>query len=320
MPENHKALNVIYEARRQARGPAMPRPRSPWLRRILLIGLPALCAVAAAAGLYYHWTESRVKLVEAHVCAALTDFSADADARLKELFVKPGDAVAEGHSLAQLDDAAAKLALAVAEAERTIKEGLLAQAKAQARLVETRAAAPADPRGADVAKLEAGIAQEKVRVAEAELKKAEAEAAARRLALQSLTLTSSVAGAVIRTARRPGEMCRKGETVLTVADDRAGRWVEGFVTERDATRLHVGQRAEVELITGSGNVVEARVEALGLCTSSLGHAASDARTAADGRAPATRLTTEQVWVKLRPLNLSSTPLPGMSARAVIFLK
>ena len=41
---------------------------------------------------------------------------------------------------------------------------------------------------------------------------------------------------------------------------------------------------------------------------------------ADGRAPATRLTTEQVWVKLRPLNLSSTPLPGMSARAVIFLK
>ena len=182
-----------------------------------------------------------------------------------------------------------------------------------ARQAELRQA-QAELKHAEAMALEVTLAEEQSRAAEAELQKVEAEVEGCRATLKGLCIVSPVAGTVIRTFRRPGELCRKGEPILRVADDSAGRWVEGFVRERDAHRVRVGQSARVELM-GSGAVVDAKVEAVGLSTSSLARAGERA-DAGSAMAGASKL----VWIKLRPNGTMDASLPGMSARAVILLR
>jgi len=484
--EDTQALNVIYEARREARGPAPPPRRSRWRLRLAVLGIVLLLILLSVGGLYLQWTLTHAFTVQASVRAAVLDLSPDVDARLKTLSVTAGEKVRVGQELARLDDGQARAQLAAAEADRAIRASLHAQAGLRLQLVRARVAAeialaqrrvviaqagldaalaelalhrarlPAQVQRAqadrdaaraalkllrqgtreqeveaarlrleseraleklyatelthterlyekkfdslhnleaartkllmqrnrvheaalELARLEAGarpeeveeaestlagleaalalartgekqtalleaavvrrraevaqaqaelerarartlevaLAEEQSRAAEAELRKAEAEVGRYRAALASLAIVSPVAGTVIRTFHRPGELCRRGEPLLMVADDSAGRWVEGFVRERDATRIRVGQSAHVEVI-GSGAEVRATVVAVGLCTSSLarpGQPASGAGTPGS--------MAELVWVKLRPEETMADALPGMTARAVIVLR
>ena len=484
MQEEHQTMNVIYEARRRARGPEQDVPRPRWRRRLLLTGISLLVVVAAGVGLYVQWVLTRAVTVSASVRAAVVDLSAGADARMEVLSVSTGDRVTKGQELARLDDLQARAALAAVEAEKLIAESNRAQAHtllqiararvetqsvlarrqveiAKAGVAEGRASlalreaqlpaqvqraradvdaaqaalkalkdgarkeeiaaaklrlatekglealyvtelfhteklfekqydskynleatrtkyqaqqnkvqlaeleialleagarpeeiteaagglaarhaalalaqaggkevdllsarlvvrqselrrAEADVVQAEAGKLEVALAEERVKAADAELKRAEAEVQGRQAALAGMVIVSPVEGTIIRTFHRPGEMCRRGEPVIMVADDAAGRWVEGYVRERDALRVRVGQSARIELI-GSGSVVDAGVAAVGLCTSSL------ARPAGEGGADAMG-TSELVWVRLKPNEKMDHSLPGMSARVVIVLE
>jgi len=484
--EDTQALNIIYEARREARGPAQPPRRSRWRLHLVLLAVGLLLVLLAVGGLYLQWSLTHACTVQASVRAAVVDLSPEVDARLKSLLVTAGEKVRVGQELARLDDGQARAQLAAAEADRAIRASLYAQAGLRLQLVRARVAAeialaqrrveiaqagldaalaelalhrarlPAQVQRAqadrdaaraalellrqgareqeievarlrleseraleklyatelthterlyekkfdslhnleaartklltqrnrvreaalELARLEAGarpeeveqaestlagreaalalartgekqtalleatvvsrraeraraqaeleaarartlevtLAEEECRASEAELHKAEAEVDRCRDALASLAIVSPVAGTVIRTFHRPGELCRRGEPLLMVADDGAGRWVEGFVRERDATRIRVGQSARVEVI-GSGAEVRATVAAVGLCTASLarpGQASPGAGTPGS--------MAELVWVKLRPDETMADALPGMSARAVILLR
>lgn len=145
----------------------------------------------------------------------------------------------------------------------------------------------------------------------AELARAEADVIRGRATLERMTVVSPVAGTVLRTFIHEGEVCRRGVVVAFVSDDAAGRWFEGYVREKDAHALRTGQRARVETVVGSGDYVDATVEAVGLATSSLSQPAAEA---ANARALG---AAEMVWVKLRPVDLKEKPLPGMSANATI---
>ena len=145
----------------------------------------------------------------------------------------------------------------------------------------------------------------------AELSRAEADVTRCRAALERMIITSPVGGTVVRTLVHEGEFCRRGAVAALVCDDTAGRWVEGLVHEQDARELKVGQRARVETVLGSGDYVDATVEAIALATSSLSRSEYDSSNARGlGR-------SEMVWVKLSAKELGNNHLPGMSACAEI---
>jgi multidrug resistance efflux pump len=181
-----------------------------------------------------------------------------------------------------------------AEQVLATRDALLALARTGAQEIET---------------LKADLAARK-----AELSRAEADVARCRAALDRMVITSPIGGTVVRTLVHEGEFCRRGGVAALLSDDTAGRWVEGLVHEKDARDLKVGQTARVETILGSGDYVDATVEAIGLATSSLSRSEYDSANArALGR-------SEMVWVKLRAKDLGNNHLPGMSACAVIRIR
>ena len=198
---------------------------------------------------------------------------------------------------------AGKRELARLEAEVAMREAELVEAKAGRQQALAR-------------RLEVELAAEQTRAAQAEVDKAEAAVAQRQADLSAKTIVSPVSGTVLRTFEHEGEICRKGVPIVFVKDDAKGFWIEGFVNEEDAEYLAAKQRGKVEIVVGSWHFVDATVELVSLCTSSIereGGAQAMAGPSARGPSP-----SEQVWVKLR---LTGKPkhllLPGMSARAYV---
>jgi multidrug resistance efflux pump len=155
-------------------------------------------------------------------------------------------------------------------------------------------------------------ASESVKEAKANMRKAAADVTARRAALKDMTIRSPVAGTIIRTFQRPGELCRKGVPTILMTDDKAGWWIEGVVHESDAASLKLGQTASVETVIGSWDYIEAEVQDVALVTSSLSSPEPKPAGGATGWTPG-----ELVWLKLKPLDAKGRLLPGMSARCVI---
>jgi len=188
------------------------------------------------------------------------------------------------------------------EEDLKIRQAEMREAEAQLRYAQARQA-------------EIALAEEKVKAAAAERKKAQADIEARQAALNGMLLVSPVEGTATRTFVQEGELCRKGAPCIQIIDDSEGRWFEGFIPERDAGLVCLGQPARVEIIVGSNQYVDAVVEAIGMATSSMD--APDLVNAAD---PKRLRASELVWVKLQPKEPMSRPLPGMSAQAVICIR
>lgn len=182
--------------------------------------------------------------------------------------------------------------LAIREAELAAANSRLAQAKAQTYRMT--------------------IQQQRINAAEAEFKKAQADVAGARAVLGSLEFISPVNGIVTRTYNDVGEVCRKGEPSILVADDSRGRWIEGFIRDSDAMRVQAGQRVRVRVPAGTGKYFDAEVEAVGMHTTSL-----DGNGAGDSAYP----QAERVWIKIR----TDKPLPeeavtGTTANATIKIR
>jgi len=203
--------------------------------------------------------------------------------------------------------AAREAALALATANRGELQALtedLNMRQAELRQAE------AELKRVEAGRFDVTLAQQQVTAATAERKRAAAEIARRRAVHKATTITSPVKGTIHRTFHRQGEVCKKGETTVLVADDGAGRWIEAYVREEDAEYVEAGQRAEVALATGAD--LRATVDTVALSTSSLARPSSDAGLNAPAGNP-----SEMVWVRLRFLDLQADPRPGTSARVVI---
>jgi HlyD family secretion protein len=147
-----------------------------------------------------------------------------------------------------------------------------------------------------------------LRQAQAELDQARADVAIRRAALERTVLRSPVNGTVTRIYFNRGEVVRKGEVTVEITDDAGGRWVEGFVLEKDSDRIVPGQKARVEIGVDSGHFVPAVVACIG---SAKGHVEGSrvrtfSETGSYGR-PA------PVWVKCTLADMDHIPRPGTSA-------
>jgi len=209
--------------------------------------------------------------------------------------------------------AARQAELALAQARLTEVKDLEAQVEIRQRELEQAEAALAEAmaRDAEVAMAHAGV-----KAAEAELAKAEATLRSRQAAVAKMRLKSPLSGTVLLTRGRPGEMCSKGQPIAIIADDSAGRWVAGYVHERDAGRVQPGQSATVRISDGRGSTVRAEVASVGLMASS----ASAAPAAGGGQGGRRAGGARYVEVKLKLERQDAHWLPGMSAGAVIHVR
>jgi len=226
----------------------------------------------------------------------------EAELQLEQLLAGPtSDEVEAAKQALEAREAALTLAQArmeevpVVEAELAIREAELKEAETELRR-------------ADAKRHEVAVAEEEVKASEAELARARADVDEQRALLERMTVYSPVTGTVIQTYGHAGEICRKGATIIQVTDDSKGFWIEGRVREDDAGLLAEGQVSEVEVVPGSGDYVEAVVEAVGLSTSR-----SD-RGAGGGGGYG---FPELVYVKLKPVEALKNVRHGMTARAVI---
>ncbi len=170
---------------------------------------------------------------------------------VREVKVKPGDAVKAGQELVRLNDAvqraiadAAKiqaedtthLRLAqgnlayrekeLEELERAMKSG----GGSESQLRETRFRV-------ETARLDVEAARSRQRLAAAELARESAR-------LDEMTIASPIDGMVLEVKKRAGETVDEGSPVLAVVAI-SPLWLEANVPARDAARVEVGQRAEV---------------------------------------------------------------------------
>lgn len=226
-------------------------------------------------------------------------------------------------TLARLEGGATADELEAAHQALAAREAALALAHAATKELDTFAAdlvirraelkrAEADLKRAEAGRTEIDLANEQVNATDAEVKRTSAEVRRARQALEAMTLLSPVDGTVFGTFRRPSEFSGKGQPIVTVAEDEAGLWIEGFIREEDAARVKVGQTADVLL--NDGSTVRTQVEAVGLSTAAPGDTET-AQSPVGLRNPAAL-----VWIRLNPLDPMPTQRHGMTARATIYLR
>lgn len=227
----------------------------------------------------------------------------EAELELQRMVAGPTE---EEIRIAEQTVAAREAGLALAKAALKEIDQMTAQvALREAELQHALAALDA----AKAREAEVDVAEQKVKAAQAELRIAEADLNGLRERLRHFEVTSPVAGTVLRTFRDPGELCRPGDVVAWVSNDVRGRWVYGYVHERDVHKVSPGQGASVEIIAGSGQQVFGRVAQVSAHTEGIDSGPS-------AGSPGSR-RSDLVWVKLALEDQDLQWRPGLSARALI---
>jgi len=153
------------------------------------------------------------------------------------------------------------------------------------------------------------LAQEEVEATANRLKRAESECEGLRAAVDKTYVYSPVAGIVTRIFPEVGEFCSRGARVMLVADESKGFFVYGYVREKDAPLVSIGQPVKVRVLAGPRRYLDAEVAQISEHT----------RSQEGGGAPAgSTPPAETVWVKIRLReDLPHGLKHGMTARAVI---
>jgi HlyD family secretion protein len=159
-----------------------------------------------------------------------------------------------GSRAAELDRAAAELAAAEAEADRTARDlvradGLTDGVIAAQEHDRIRAAADAAARRRDAARASLELAREgtrtdQVRAAEAEVASAEAMLAGARADLGELAVLAAVSGIVLGRHADPGEVVAAGTPIATIGD-AAHRWARVYLPAALVATLPANAAAEI---------------------------------------------------------------------------
>ena len=178
--------------------------------------------------------------------------------RVDQFDVLEGTAVKAGEVIARLNPALQEKRVAEVEAEFAVNEAKLAQAEqvlARSEKLATIGSMPA--KELERAKAEAAIAR-------AERQRLQAALDLAKWQLENTEVRAPAAGVVFERLAQvgeyvsPGAVDRKGAAILTLYDpEKIQAWVD--VTQRDAGRVRVGQRAEISLDAEPGKTYAGRV-------------------------------------------------------------
>lgn len=206
-------------------------------------------AVARAAG------ETVAALGELHVNEdAYAEVAAPVSARVRKLRARPGDSVAVGQILAELDspelgEARAGLAAATLRLDAVRKATDRKRALAADRLITERELLEAEAQLADAqgASDTAGQALRRYSGAAGDTQ---------------LSLRSPIAGTVIERSIVVGQLADPSRTLFRIGD-LSTLWLIAHVFERDAVRVQVNRRATASFAALPGKASEAIVQSIG---------------------------------------------------------
>ncbi len=166
--------------------------------------------------------------------------AAEVGGRVAETSADVGDLVDKGDILVRLDDERFRIARDLARAEVEIAKSNLEDSKRKAR------------RQADLFK-DSVISEEMVEeadldvsVATGQLEMAQAKLAAAERDLSDATIRSPISGEITRKHIEAGELIQPGTPTFDIVDIQRVK-VETNVSEREITRVHKGQSAEIEV-------------------------------------------------------------------------
>jgi len=143
--------------------------------------------------------------------------------RVKSVEVEVGDEVTAGQTLATLDT--------------TIIEARVAEAEANVAAAETQVTY--------LKRVGVGNAYEKIDAAQADVDRAQAMVDQLKAQLEQATLTTPVAGTVIKVDVAPGETANPGQIIFVIADLSHMRIETTDLSERDIPAVEIGQTASV---------------------------------------------------------------------------
>lgn len=205
-------------------------------RTIPLLSASVLAAMAGAAAWWLTDQHAHVSTSDARVRAQMVSISADVAGRIEELPIHPGDRIARGDVLAQLDARRAKLTLASASLDLKALEIAIARLHLEADVDRARGGSQID---AALSGLDA--AQADIEAARTSLAAAQADHARK----QTLHASGLIADAAMDRAGEALELARLGEvrSLTTLASRRAdlaeaqAEANAAGLTEQDAERL-----------------------------------------------------------------------------------
>jgi cobalt-zinc-cadmium efflux system membrane fusion protein len=189
---------------------------------------------------------------------AYAEISLGAPARVIRAFVSPGEKVAAGDALAELESAEIGRARAVAISAQAHAELARRSLARKRELVDEKIAA-----------------RREQHEAEAAFAAADADLRAARAALSALgippgdtgegarvTLRAPIAGSVLERNLSPGQTSESGQALFRIGE-LTQLWLSVHAFERDALRVRVGSRARVSFAALPGKSLEGRVTLVG---------------------------------------------------------
>jgi membrane fusion protein, multidrug efflux system len=269
---------------------------NPRLRRLLL--MVALPIVLIIAGLWYWVHSSRYQDTDnAYVVADQVNVAPQVAGRVLAVPVVQNQAVTAGQVLLTIDAAPFQIALDKANANlETVRNDIQAQqaslvgAEAHAAYLRREvdrdtnlvkqdvvASSKLDDMKTQLTVAEQQIAQIKANLSgdpsipytqQASYKQALAARDDAALQLSYATLKAPAAGVVTEVDIKPGDIVATGHPVFALVMS-GKRWVEANFKETQLTRVHVGQKVEVEVDTYSGRKWQGTVESIAPGTGSV---------------------------------------------------
>ncbi len=214
-----------------------------------LVVVAAAAAVGTRLWTYYldaPWTR------DGRVRADIVQVATDVPGMVTQVLVKDDEHVHRGQLLFVLDRPRYELALAQAEAALANQNALLTEAERENQRNQTLSNL--------VAKeiVEQGVA--KIDALKAAVAQATANRDLARLNLERTQVTASVDGWVTNIELRPGDFLPAGRAAMALVDT-ASLHVDGYFEETKLGRIHVGDKAEVELM-GGDHIFTGHVESI----------------------------------------------------------
>jgi multidrug resistance efflux pump len=231
----------------------------PFLRRLAVnLGRPALtllivaAAVVAGRGLWTYYQEAPWTR-DGRVRADVVTIAPDVPGLVAEVMVRDNQPVKRGDVLFRIDSDRFELALAQADAA-------VASRKAQMDEAEREATRYQRLSQLSVSKETQEQRESTAESAAAAYRQAVADRAVAQLNLRRSVVTSPVDGIVTNFDLEPGDYVTTGKGVMALVDSETLR-VEGYFEETKLSKIHTGDRVQVQLM-GESRILTGHVESI----------------------------------------------------------
>lgn len=179
---------------------------------------------------------------DGRVRADIINVAADAPGYVVDVPVRDNQRVKKGDLLIQIDPEHYQLAVEQAKA-------LVASRKATWQMRQVNARRRADMDNLVISEENRDDARDIASAALADYQQAQAQLAAAELNLKRTRILASVDGYVTNLNVHRGDYARTGEAVMAVVDEQSF-WVYGFFEETKLPHVHVGDPAELQMMSG----------------------------------------------------------------------